>query len=122
MPKARFVVGCCMALKFRLRGLAETFIDQITCPCCGTIGNDDNQFTTELTKVTFDGIIVVVQCKACAEIFVPNTQRLGVLNPNELRKAVEKDSEDTGEELLPNLTAVKLNAERLNALRKGDLH
>lgn len=111
-----------MALKFRLKGLAETFIDNITCPACGCMGNDDQHFTTELTRVTYEGIIVVVQCRGCAEIFVPNTQRLGVLDPEQLRSAVEKDSRDTGEPLMPNFKAVKLNAEKLNALRKGDLH
>ena len=51
-----------MALKFRLRGLAETFIEGITCPGCGTTGNDDNALATDHTRVTFDGITVVVQC------------------------------------------------------------
>lgn len=111
-----------MALKFRLKGLAETFIDSITCPCCGQVGNDDQNFTTELTRVTYDGIIVVVQCRSCAEIFVPDTQRLGVLDPEQLKLAVEKDCRDTGEALMPNLKSVRLNAEKLNALRKGDLH
>ena len=111
-----------MALKFRLRGLAETFIDNIVCPCCGARGNDDQEFSTELTKVTFEGIIVVVQCRSCGEIFVPNTQRLGVLNPDELRRAVERDHDDTGEPLYAGLKAVKLSAERMNALRKGEVH
>lgn len=111
-----------MALKFRLKGLAETFIEEITCPCCGVTGNDDHSFSTELTKVTFEGIIVVVQCKSCAEIFVPDSQRLGILNPDELRRAVEKDSSDTGEPLLPNLESVQLSAERMNAMRKGEVH
>lgn len=111
-----------MALKFRLRGLAETFIEEITCPCCCETGNDDQSFTTELTKVTFDGIIVVVQCKACGEIFVPDRQRLGILNPIALKQAVERDSDETGEPVLPDFEAVKFSAERLNALRKGDVH
>jgi hypothetical protein len=111
-----------MALKFRLKGLAETFVDQITCPGCGCCGSDDEQFSTELTKVTYDGIIVVVQCRSCMEIFVPEAQRLGILNLDQLRKAVVKDSMDTGETLLPGLGAVRLNAERLNAMRKGKLH
>ena len=68
-----------MALKFRLKGLAETFVDAITCPCCGVMGVDDQHFTTELTKVTYQGIIVVVQCRDCKEIFVPNSQKLGGL-------------------------------------------
>ncbi len=111
-----------MSLKFRLKGLAETFIDELTCPCCGVSGADDQYFATELTRVTFDGIIVVVQCKSCGEIFVPKTQRLGVLNPPALQAAVIKDSQGTGEPVMPNFEAVRLNAEKLNALRKGDLN
>ena len=111
-----------MALKFRLRGLAETFIDGITCPGCGVLGNDDSQFGTDHTRVTLDGIIVVVQCKSCGEIFVPKEQRLGVISPKDLRDAVYKDSQDTGEPVLENLNAVKLAVERLNAMRKGDMH
>jgi hypothetical protein len=111
-----------MALKFRLRGLAETFIEGITCPECGVSGNDDVQFATDHTRVTFEGIIVVVQCKGCKEIFVPREQRLGVLSPKDLRDAVVKDSRDTGEPVLESVTAVKLAVEKMNAQRKGDLH
>ncbi|MCB0310906.1 MAG: hypothetical protein KDD42_06715 [Bdellovibrionales bacterium] len=111
-----------MGLKFRLRGLAETFIDEITCPGCGAHGNDDQNFSTEFTKVTLEGIIVVLQCRSCSEIFVPSSQRLGIINPDGLRQAVEKDSVDTGEPILPNLNAVRLSAEKLNAARKGELH
>jgi hypothetical protein len=111
-----------MALKFRLRGLAETFIDAIVCPHCGACGTDDQHFITELTKVTFEGIIVVVQCRGCGEIFVPDTQRLGILAPEDLKRAVMEDSDETGEPLMPDYQSVKLNAERLNALRKGELH
>jgi hypothetical protein len=111
-----------MGLKFRLRGLAETFIDEIVCPCCGSRGADDEQFSTEFTKVTFEGIIVVVQCRSCKEIFVPDTQRLGVLNPRGLRQAVEQDSVETGEPVLSGIGSVRLSAEKLNAHRKGELH
>lgn len=111
-----------MALKFRLKGLAETFIETISCPACGIQGRDDELFSTELTKVTFDGIIVVVQCKSCGEIFVPDTQRFGILNPLELRRAVEKDIQETGEPGLIDLRAVRLNAEKLNAQRRGGVH
>jgi ribosomal protein S27E len=111
-----------MALKFRLRGLAETFIDEIQCSGCGFVGNDDEHFSTEFTKVTYDGIVVVVQCKVCGEIFVPAQQRLGVLNPEMLREAVVRDHEETGEPLVADLQAVRLAAEKLNALRRGDLH
>jgi len=111
-----------MALKFRLKGLAETFIEYIRCPNCSCVGTDDEHFTTELTKVTFEGIIVVMQCKSCHEIFVPDTQRLGIISPGALRNAVEKDSEETGEPIHPGLKSVRLNAEKLNAQRKGELH
>ena len=111
-----------MALKFRLKGLAETFIEEIRCPCCGAMGSDDSDFSTELTKVTLEGIIVIVQCKSCSEIFVPNTQRLGVVNFDALKQAVEKDSIDTGEPVLKGIQSVRMNAEKLNAERKGDLH
>ena len=111
-----------MGLKFRLKGLAETFIEEVTCPSCGKMGNDEENFSTELTKVTFDGIIIVAQCRSCSEIFVPETQRLGVLSPKDLKAAVIKDSTDTGEPVLNNMQAVKLNVEKLNAMRKGDLH
>lgn len=111
-----------MALKFRLRGLAETFIDEITCPCCGSVGRDDQNFETEHTRVTYEGIIVVVECRSCAEIFVPNSQRLGVINPDALRKAVEQDSFETGEPLVHDIHAVRLSVEKLNAERKGELH
>ena len=111
-----------MALKFRLKGLAETFIDYITCPACGVTGNDDEHFSTDLTRVTFDGIVVVAQCRACHEIFVPDTQRLGVIDSARLREAVNKDSADTGERLMENLTSVRQFALKLNAERKGDLH
>jgi len=111
-----------MALKFRLKGLAETFIDEIACPACGVAGADDQYFGTELTKVTYEGIIVVAQCRACGEIFVPTTQRLGILNPGALRSAVEKDSVETGEPLMADLDSVRLIAEKLNAMRKTELH
>jgi len=111
-----------MGLKFRLRGLAETFIDEITCPCCKTQGNDDNHFATEHTKVSLEGIIVIVQCKNCGEIFVPTTQRLGVINPDGLRQAVEKDSTETGAPMMKGISMVRLTAEKLNAARKGELH
>ncbi len=111
-----------MGLKFRLRGLAETFVDEIQCPGCGSQGNDDQHFATDNTKVTPEGIIVVAQCKNCGEIFVPISQRLGILNPDGLRQAVEKDCVETGEPISKNFHAVKLNAEKLNAARKGELH
>ena len=111
-----------MALKFRLRGLAETFIDELDCPGCGCKSTEDDHFHTELTRVTFEGIVVVAQCLACGEIFVPEEQRRGVLDPNALQAAVSSDARETGEPLLPNFQAVQLNAEKLNALRKGELH
>ena len=111
-----------MSLKFRLKGLAETFVDEIACPNCGMHGVDDQNFSTDLTRVTFEGIIIVVQCKSCGEIFVPKAQRLGIIDSSELARAVKKDSLETGEPIMPGFESVCLNAEKLNAERKGDLN
>jgi hypothetical protein len=111
-----------MGLKFKLRGLAETFIDSIKCPQCGLVGHDDTSFTTELTRVTNDGIIVVLECRQCCEIFVPVTQRLGVVNVNDLREAVKREAKDLGYDAIPTLSSVKLDVEKLNAMRKNAIH
>lgn len=111
-----------MALKFRVKGLAETFVESICCPACGIAGADDQYFATEFTKVTLEGIIVMVQCKVCKEIFVPESQRLGVVDYNALCAAVEKDSVDSGEAILTGIAAARLSAEKLNAERKGEMH
>ncbi len=107
-----------MSLKFRLRGLAETFIETVKCPCCGIVGSDDQSFSTDFTKVTLEGIVVIAQCKNCSEIFVPAERKLGIVNPTELKKAVEKDSYTTGEPIYANAKMVKSSAEMLNAARK----
>ena len=108
-----------MPLKFRLKGLAETFVDAIRCPCCGHDGGDDGDqgFYTELTRVTFDGIVVVIQCGVCGHVFLPDGQRHGVLDSQKLRHAAQKDSVTTGHPLYANREAVKLEVERINAER-----
>ncbi|MBP9838829.1 MAG: hypothetical protein KBC84_08955 [Proteobacteria bacterium] len=112
-----------MSLKFRLKGLAETFVDFIKCPGCGHDGGEegDNGFTTELTKVTYDGIIVVVQCAICENIFLPDTQKNGVVNPGKLRMAVQKDSITTGQPILCKKDDVQLEVEKINASRNDKL-
>ena len=110
-----------MALKFRLRGLAETFIENITCPHCGMRGSDDEDFLTDLSKVTFMGIVVVAQCKSCGEIFVPKNQRLGIVNYQALKDAVIKDSQETGDAIYKDVANVELSAEKLNYERKNHL-
>ncbi|NBW39575.1 hypothetical protein EBR25_01085 [bacterium] len=111
-----------MGLKFRLKGLAETFVDSVTCPACGRHGTDDDDFITEETRVTFSGIVVVASCPSCGEVFVPTSQRLGIVNSVALRSAVIQDSHETGEPVLSDLQSVKEVIERENADRKGDLH
>ena len=111
-----------MALKFRLKGLAETFVEEITCPHCGLRGTDDNDFITDLSKVTLMGIVVVAQCKWCGEIFVPDNQRVGIVNYSALKSAVIKDSEETGEAIYENINNVRLSAEKLNSERKIPLN
>lgn len=110
-----------MALKFRLKNLAETFIEQICCPGCGTQGPDDEHFSTEFTKVTYQGIVVIAHCKECGEIFLPANQRLGVINNSELKDAVDRDSKETGEPIYSGLSEMGVRAERLNAERKDQI-
>ncbi|MBL7662018.1 hypothetical protein JNK13_04610 [bacterium] len=113
-----------MAIKFRLKGLAETFIDTLKCPCCGCVAseNGDQQFRTDLSKVTTVGIVVVVQCLKCSEIFVPGNQRRGIVNSKELHTAVEVDCKRTGEKVITSVDAVVAEAERLNAQRHNQVH
>ena len=108
-----------MAIKFRLKGLAETFVERFCCPSCGHDGGEegDEGFLTDLTRVTFDGIVVVVQCQVCGHIFVPEQQRFGVINSAKLRLAVEKDSVNTGQPVYPSRQSVQLEVERMNAER-----
>lgn len=112
-----------MPLKFRLKGLAETFIDTICCPECAHDGGEDGDqgFMTDLTRVTYEGIIVVVTCTRCSNVFVPNGQRLGVINRGKLRSAVEKDSAQTGQPIYPSMESVRLEVERLNASRHNQV-
>ncbi len=113
-----------MSLKFRLKGLAETFVEDLHCGCCGHDGGDggDERFSTALTRVSLEGIIVVIQCEVCGHIFVPGNQRLGVIDFRKLHDAVERDSKETGEPIFPNLESVKLDVEKLNAIRTNALH
>ena len=113
-----------MAIKFRLKGLAETFIEHISCPECSHDGGEQGNtgFFTDLTRVTFDGIIVVVRCGICGHIFVPNGQRLGIINSKRLRDAVAKDSLVTGQPIFSDAEAVRLEVERLNAERQKEVH
>ena len=113
-----------MSLKFRLKGLAETFIDSIVCPACKHDGGEekDEGFSTELTRVTFDGIIVVVECQHCNTVFVPSEQRHGIINSGKLRRAVEADSVQSGEPVYNSRQSVELDVEKMNALRNNEVH
>lgn len=111
-----------MPLKFRLKGLAETFVDTLRCPKCAHDGGEggDEGFRTDMSRVTFDGIIVVIQCEQCSHIFVPDGQRLGIINSQRLRRAVERDSAQSGDPILENIKAVRVEVEKLNAVRDGN--
>lgn len=113
-----------MSLKFRLRGLAETFVDEIKCPCCGHDGgeNGDQGFATTHTRVTFAGIVVVIECDICTYVFVPANQKHGIINFERLRSAVEKDSQNTGVPIFQDATFVKLEVERMNAEKNSEIH
>ena len=126
-----------MALKFRLRGLAETFVEEVVCPCCGhSASTSEHQknhtqsegeptetgLKTEHTKVTLSGIVVVVQCGGCEHVFIPRDQRLGVLNHQKLHDAVERDSKNTGQPVFKGLPCVSMEVERINAYKVQKFH
>lgn len=113
-----------MALKFRLRGLAETFVEEIICPCCGLEVKPDNEnsISTEHTKVTLSGIVVVVKCGSCKHVFIPSEQKFGVINTNRLQTAVERDSVNSGQPVFRGLECVKVEVERINAIKTAKLH
>lgn len=113
-----------MGLKFRLKGLAETFLDRIKCPSCNNDGGDegDHGFRTDLTRVTYEGIVVVIECEMCGEVFVPEGQRHGIIDSSKLRSAVERDSLKTGQPLFQNRTSVRLDVQKINVERTTGVH
>lgn len=113
-----------MPLKFRLKGLAETFVDSIRCPTCGHNGGEegDEGFRTDHTRVTFDGIVVVIECAHCETVFVPREQRMGIVDSGKLRIAVVRDSEKSGLPVLSSVGEVRLDVERLMASRSESVH
>ena len=112
-----------MPLKFRLNGLAETFVEDLVCPRCDYDGGEakDEGFDTTCTRVTFGGIVVVCECFACAHVFLPKNQKIGIINSRKLRGAVEKDSIDSGEPYAETIEDVRLSIELLNAEREDQL-
>ncbi|MCC6933908.1 MAG: hypothetical protein IT292_11775 [Deltaproteobacteria bacterium] len=112
-----------MPLKFRLKGLAETLIETLRCPQCGHEGGDDGDkgFQTDLSRVTYDGIIVVCKCLICNNVFVPDNQKHGIINSRRLRSAVDKDSKNTGQPVYVNSEAVRLEVERMRASKDDKL-
>ena len=71
--------------------------------------------------MTLDGIVAVIECLLCGNIFVPEGQKLGVINNGRLRDAVENDSKVTGLPILEGLQEVSLDIEKLNAIRDDTL-
>ena len=112
----------CEHCGYQVKETFENGVRKIDCPCCGANGIDDSNFSTEHTKVTYQGIVIVLECKHCDEIFVPQNQRLGIVDSGQLKMAVSYDSEQSGEPLYENIDSVLMNAEKLNAFRKGEVH
>jgi len=113
-----------MALKFRLKGLAETFVDSIKCPSCNYDGGNEAEesFSTGHTRVTFEGIIVVMECPCCGLVFYPEGQKIGIVNPKKLRTAVERDYAEVPGAIVPTIEEIKLDIEKLNAERNDQVH
>lgn len=113
-----------MALKFRLKGLAETFVEQVICPCCGHDGGEqgDEGFKTDSSKVTLEGIIVVISCEICGHFFLPEGQRVGIIDAKKLRHAIERDCATNGQPVYTNKEDVRLDVEKRNCERSAPLH
>ncbi|MCS6894465.1 MAG: hypothetical protein NZO16_07885 [Deltaproteobacteria bacterium] len=111
-----------MALRFKLRRVAETYIDYIECPNCGYSSEEIDKFTTELTRVTFEGIVVVCRCGICGEIFLPANQRVGVISFKNLKELILRDSRKRGVAIYRNVRDVKIYVDYLNAVRRGEIH
>jgi len=93
-----------MTFKFKLKNLAETIIESITCPHCKAFGEDEEYFICNSIKVTLEGIAVSLKCNSCDGRFVPKEQRLGIVNCKEFTDAVLEDSFKTGQ---PVITSFK---------------
>lgn len=113
--------GASVGLKFRLRGLAQTFLTRIVCPGCKYRSSEPEGFGTDGSRVTFIGIVVVAECKCCGEFFVPDGQRFEVLDAPKLIELVKKDWVVTGGPEHRTVWDVELHTERLNAERRGRL-
>ncbi|MCS6961345.1 MAG: hypothetical protein NZT61_02425 [Deltaproteobacteria bacterium] len=111
-----------MALRFKLKRIAETYIDYIECPSCGHYSEEIDKFTTELTRVTFEGIVVVCRCGICGEIFLPRNQRIGVISFKNLRDLILRDARKRAVAIYRNIEDVKIYANYLNAVRRGEIH
>jgi len=112
-----------MPLKFRLKGLAETFVEGVVCDTCGNDGGEegDEGFRTDQSRVTYNGIVAVIECAHCGNIFVPADQRLGIIDSARLRSAVERDSEVTGQPVYENKEDVILDVEKINASKNNQI-
>lgn len=110
-----------MALRFRLKNLAETVIEELKCPGCGLIANDEKLFSTDLTRLTVDGIVVIAECRCCGEVFVPIGQRTGIMDVRNFRQVIQNEYGDSSLKAPSRLT-MQMEAEKLNAIRRHGLH
>ena len=106
-----------MPLTLRLRGLAETFVEELCCPNCGT-GEDpsaEENFDASLTIVTVDGIVAVLECRSCKHAFVPENQRRGIISSGKLRDSIAAEQLREGKDPVRTMHEAYLIAEMRNA-------
>jgi hypothetical protein len=115
------VKGGDVALRFKLKNLAETVIEELKCPGCGLIANDEQLFSTDLTRLTKDGIIVMAECRCCGEVFIPTGQRTGIMDVINFREVINREYSDESFPA-PSRNSMELEAEKLNAIRRYGLH
>jgi hypothetical protein len=110
-----------MALRFKLKNIAETVIEELKCPGCGLIANDEKLFSTDMTRLTVDGIVVVAECRCCGEVFIPIGQRTGIMDVRNFREVI-KSEYGHAKGPAPSRQSMEMEAEKLNAIKRYGLH
>ena len=110
-----------MALRFKLKNIAETVIEELKCPGCGLIANDEKLFSTDMTRLTVDGIVVCAECRCCGEVFIPIGQRTGIMDVRNFREVIKSEYGHT-KRPAPSRQSMEMEAEKLNAIKRYGLH
>lgn len=80
-----------MSVLYKLKGVAETRIEEVCCPRCEVSEDDiDDFFDIENIFPTFEGIIATVKCFSCGFYYIPE-QEIEIVDDRKLKIGVSKD-------------------------------